>query len=485
MNDQFVNKKRTRAFSAGLLLTGCFFLINPTVQMFDILPDFIGYFFIMLAIRPLAETIPAFDEVKDKLWRPVFLSLSQLAAVFAIIAVRGVNTSERSIATVFSLVYLVLKLILVVPIFHELLQAFLSLSDRYGIEKAGYTETGKGLMRAESLLTVSILFHAGNAFFSFLPDICFLTFGDGKNLEGGLLLYPYYANFLVVSVLIALALGIFWFAVILPYFRVLSRDAALIALLSERSRAPSVMQVHKRVYHRMRGAFFFFVAALLLVIDPVFDGVNVFPDYLSAGAFLLGFLLLLPLFEQKNAVRLSVVATFLYGIASIAEYVASTAFLTQYTVADLGRSKKADQLYRIYMLSSTAKAVVLVILFVLMAILLYRVFGALLRRAGESEDGGLTYSHKALLAEYKMRIFRFTAFGTAVAALEAVNVFLRRIKEVVPVDDAVLGVDSLVIARFGTFWVIPMLLTLLSVFFLYSLLSDFSEEIKKRYGLLE
>lgn len=486
MNNQSLNTKKTRVFSAGLLLAGLFFLINPTVQMLDILPDFIGYFLIMIAIRPLAAALPAFDEVKDKLWRLIFLSLSQLAAVFVIVAVRGANTGERSIATVFSLVYLVLELLLVIPVFHELLRAFLSLSERHGVTAAGYVTLGSGLMRAENLLTVSILFHAVNAFFSFLPDICFLTFGDDTEIGAGLVLYPYYSQFLVVSVLIALLVGIFWYTMLVPYFRRLARDGELVSLFSESDAlTPTVLQLNKRIYNRMRGGFFFLAAAVFLAVDPVLDGVNVFPDYLSAGAFLLGAFFLMPLFERKAFVRLPVIAAFLYGLSSIADYVAGTAFLTQFTVEDLGRKRLADQLYRIYMVSSVAKAVSFVLLAALMSVMLYRVFRALLLRTKESDDGSLTYSHRSLLSEYRVRLFRLSFFGVLVAILEAANVFLRRITEIVPVDDKVLGVDTIVISRFGTFWALPMFLTLLWTFLTYSIFSDFSEEIKKRYGLLE
>ena len=57
-------KKSNKAEGVGLLVLAITFLVNPAVNIFDYLPDFIGYFIIAKALIYYADRAPYFNEAR-------------------------------------------------------------------------------------------------------------------------------------------------------------------------------------------------------------------------------------------------------------------------------------------------------------------------------------------------------------------------------------------------------------------------------------
>ena len=50
-------KERILFMKIGYMIVGCIFLFNPFINIIDILPDFIGYLFIMRALTELSDLL--------------------------------------------------------------------------------------------------------------------------------------------------------------------------------------------------------------------------------------------------------------------------------------------------------------------------------------------------------------------------------------------------------------------------------------------
>ena len=65
----------------GYFIAGFIFLMNPNIGVFDILPDFIGYLFIIFAMSHLSDVIPALASARQGFLNMLNVSLGRAAAM--------------------------------------------------------------------------------------------------------------------------------------------------------------------------------------------------------------------------------------------------------------------------------------------------------------------------------------------------------------------------------------------------------------------
>lgn len=67
----------------GYMIVGCIFLCNPFINIIDILPDFIGYLFIMKALSELSDLDRNIGTARKKFKAAMWVSLVKAALIFA------------------------------------------------------------------------------------------------------------------------------------------------------------------------------------------------------------------------------------------------------------------------------------------------------------------------------------------------------------------------------------------------------------------
>ena len=65
------------------MLVGFFFLLTPSINLFDLFPDFIGCALIVSALFDASEVLPYFGDLRDKLKTYFWVSLSRYPALIA------------------------------------------------------------------------------------------------------------------------------------------------------------------------------------------------------------------------------------------------------------------------------------------------------------------------------------------------------------------------------------------------------------------
>ena len=94
--------RRQNKLPVKRMLVGMFLLLSPSINLFDLLPDFIGCTLILSAIFDAAEVLPYFGDLREKLKTYFWVSLSRYPALFAMMSIYAGDSSQRSIVTVFA-----------------------------------------------------------------------------------------------------------------------------------------------------------------------------------------------------------------------------------------------------------------------------------------------------------------------------------------------------------------------------------------------
>lgn len=472
------DEKKPRLLSLTAVMTGLVFLLNAPVNLIDVLPDAVGYLFLFYGVRRMADYFPYFDDLARGFHKLFWVSLAKLPLFFIFLMIYGGNTSERSFITVLAFGYFVVELIFVLPIFREFFRAFSYLGERYGITSAEGERRGE----ADALASFTTVFLIIRGALSFIPELLFLPVSD--SLETNQLavdFQQYYVVALVLAQTVGVILGAIWLYRILRHVRLMKRDAALDTLLRETAATmPPAVRRALDGYRRISAALVCIAVGIGLHLNPVFDGINIFPNFVGALLFFVGIWLLFP-FAPKRAAYIAGIASLVYAAFAAVAYALETTFLRTYGIDALGRVIKADELYTFCEIFAAVAAA----FGILAVLLLFCTLHGMLRRAADLGDG---ISCTGKRGEELSRLFgRSLLLSGTVGALTllstATNVYMRAFTVRVPVNEDMVGESTVITQQFGWFWMIPTVLALAWLGLFISQITSMMAELKSVYGI--
>ena len=282
--------RRQNKLPVKRMLIGMFLLLSPSINLFDLLPDFIGCTLILSALFDAAEVLPYFGDLREKLKTYFWVSLSRYPALFAMMSIYVGDSSQRSIIAVFAVGYAIVDLICLLPAMGYFWEAFFYFGERFDCPEA---IAPVGRIRPETLQRLTAVFFIVREAGSCLPEFALVPIAPGDisspTVSFWLSLYPKLAVF---SALAVWAFGIWLFVVFCRYFSRLSKAGNADRLISERYESES-----ERIngLHTFEGLRIFYVLLAVMValgIDVVFDRVNVLPDLFSAVLLIVSLLFL-------------------------------------------------------------------------------------------------------------------------------------------------------------------------------------------------
>ena len=92
--DKRINKR--------LLVFAITLLVNPCVNVFDYLPDFIGYFIIAYSLTYFSKRAPHFEEARTAFFRLACVSAAKVPSFLFMVMIRGQNTIDNDIKSLFT-----------------------------------------------------------------------------------------------------------------------------------------------------------------------------------------------------------------------------------------------------------------------------------------------------------------------------------------------------------------------------------------------
>ncbi len=430
-------------FPVGVLIAAVWFLFNPNVALFDLLPDCVAYALLLYALRRVSVFVPYMREASNGFRKLFYVSVVKIPALVIMLTM----ASQRITILLFTTSFAVLELYFLFPAVINFFEGLFYLGQHFNYESAIKAD-GKHAA-PEAIRLVTLIFVSAKAVLSFLPDTAFLFEYDPLTGKGFAVTSIQYAMLLAVAFLLSLIMGIVWLSYILPYFRSLSKEAPL----------PLDDSVKQRENRRLRLSlpYFLFSLAAVLSVDLVVDDVVLLPDYLSAACFLL--LALLSFRLRRGIGGIALAASGIYTLCTILYTVYHRSFYSLYSVSDVGRLPEASKSYLPLAITGLVSDILFVILFFLSLFLLHIFY----RKERPCEIPENAYEER-LLKEEKRRLLRrymlLAVFSVLSSLFSILNLLLSPLTVTVPMQPGYSG-QALYLPVVGSLWLIALLFSLI------------------------
>lgn len=270
---QFNYKVKYNYFLIGI---GCIFLFNGNINIFDFLPDFIGYIFIAFGIGHLYLVNENFNKARQAAYYLILAALIKVAASFF---TGGFSNEDRLLITA---VFSVCEFILAYRLFGNLFKTdelYFEMNDSqndahdaafYGLFMKIFLCVKYGV---NLLAEMTVLINP-----DFLDRI---AFDRGISIEAS----GVYRAAGLISVIIVTFFGLFMMTVIPPHFYRLNKNEAV----NDKLKVMILSVENKDVIIKLRKygiSFFLLYISIVCLFDLKMDGIDVLPDVLSALAIL-------------------------------------------------------------------------------------------------------------------------------------------------------------------------------------------------------
>lgn len=409
-----------KILSFPLLFLGCLFICTPNVNLFDLLPDAIGYGLLLLAIRRAGEVFQHFDAAYRGFYTLFWINVAKIPATVIMMYITGIDLEERGLITVFALGFAIVEWIFAIPAFRNLFEGFAYLGEREGVLTALRTSSGKSV---DSLAVFSFVFLIIKGAASFLPECVFLsTFDYNGSLEPGAVNPAVFYPFLAIGgFLITLVTGLIWLFSVNAYLSNLKRDPEMQALLLGKAEllAPELHAADERRHRRL--FLFFLTAGFIFAIDPLIGNRDLLPNALAAISFFFAFR-----FAEGNVFpKRGKILSILYLFVSLTENVFTTLFFADFKLTDVAFRDAALYKYAPVVGLRFLESVLLILTVLALASILKEFIVANTGKALRPEDLVLRNEiHEELLARTKKLSFLSVIYALArpvSAALMAVT----------------------------------------------------------------
>ncbi len=239
-----MKKTETKSLGMMLIAVGMFFLINPTVNIIDIIPDFIGYLFIVCGLDRLADMEDHFAAAKKNFVLLAVVSAAKTVSCLLLPVIDG------TFVILLSFVFAILEALFFIPAVVNMFGGFhyygLRLESKacYGIYRTSFKKDEKGnkvkadkrVCSSDSVMAFTIAAFIVRALCYFLPQVPTLfAYGDSAVINGGHRIeWTYFIPhiYFLCGVLV-LAVCLPWVIRFTRYIKGIARDEQLVSALEK------------------------------------------------------------------------------------------------------------------------------------------------------------------------------------------------------------------------------------------------------------
>lgn len=366
-------KEKTKC---GAIIFALILIINPNINIIDILPDFVGYIILIRAISDAALTTPYFTEAKTYLSRLMWLSVLRVPAFLIITTVRNQNAADGDIIVLMSLVFAVAEVLLLIFAISNLFSGIFYMGERCDSPSliSNFKITEKRSSTVETLRNVAYCYAVAKTALNFLPELLRLT----KTVEIGSTEYvsylsAFYPFALVGAFAISLTLGIFFVKYVKKYVLSAEKDFE-IAVRTMYGYNAEDTDKRCKIFTLQRAATILTIASVfsLEIIFDNFHGVNILPHSVYGIFMTVGIYLFIKESSYRKSKALTIASSTLgicYSAVALAALIASIGFLSEYTYQDLMLGDVVMAKYLPVIIFSAGELVLLVALLALGAVI--------------------------------------------------------------------------------------------------------------------
>lgn len=316
----------------GALIAAALFLFNPDIALVDVLPDFIGYILIALALRFVRDLSPHFENAWRKFRLLALVTGLKFASLFWVMG--GISNAQEkpTMMLLLSFCFSILELGWGIPAWRELIEGFILHAQTSGGE---YVLREKGARSYRTGKNISISFRDFTVFFliakAFLANISeFSVLSDHTYDDTSFNWYRFIGLYRLLALFIGIIVGIVWLIWAIRYFAGVIRDPEFIS--SAKKKYETTVLPNTGLFVRRDIAFVLGIlcAAALTTPDLYLDNVNAIPDTLTAVLLAWTFIKLKP-YYKNYAVGIALSAV--YGVMTVWGANASKDYVTGSWVA--------------------------------------------------------------------------------------------------------------------------------------------------------
>ncbi len=420
--------KRAKSIPIPLIFLCLALLINPNINIFDPLPDFIAWFILAHIANRGVGIVPYFEEAKSSFIRLGVVNFLKIPALFIVFLVRISNTADTDIYALAALVFAVGEAILLIGAIKNTFDALFYLGERTSLKAAitpfAVTKESDIVMSPESLRVSCYLFAIIKCGLCVLPELLRLT-QSNLNPTVTVNLAQYYPLALTIALLIGLVAGILWFSRIRIYalslFESRSYDNSIEELMSHDPQM-KLRAVARATTSVLGKSMTYFIVGTIFTTELIFENFNrmdIMPRVLYPVFFILAILGLKDFIpNSKHTVRLGVA----FACANLASFIIQAIFLSRYSYQDLLSDVAARKSY-IYLEIVAVFELVAAVVFLILTFFVLRRFALECTGVSPTSDrytrGDAEY-HKSLIVKGLV----FTSIGILTALLKCIKVFI-------------------------------------------------------------
>ena len=458
----------------GMLAVGLIFLLTPSANLIDPLPDCIGYFLLAQAISVASELTPYFGDARERFQKLFWISASKLVALVIMLTIYSGDISQRSIITVFAVGYAIVEAIWLLPAFSYLFEGLFYLGVRFG---CGSTIEKRDGCHPERLARLTLAFLLLRQLAACLPELALVPISDGDEQSLARLMLRAYPVLLLLSATAVLILGAILWIRLAAYFRRIRRDGAVKRVLLALAEEKHELIFRRREKQTLRFAGILAVCAALFGMDAVIDGINLVPDFLS-GLCLLAFFSTLG--RRVRGYRLGAVLAGVYTAVSLGAHLFSLSFFERFDILELyARDVDAVKLYRSYLTLSFVELLLSLGLSVLLALALCRLVPHVAGSIGEDGSAETRRLHRSM----KREAILFALFRSLAAVAWVVYLYYAQFTKTIVLDPGFSGgTISSNVPLVDGLWLVPPLLSLVELSVALHLTGRFRTESELTYS---
>ena len=364
-----VKHRQSEGLAKGLIILALVTLTNPNVHIFDIFPDFIGWFILASQLSYFADRVPYFEEAKNTFMRLGYVGVGKVVAYLLMVFIRSQNLSDNDVTALFSFIFAVVEVYLGTVGIKNLFSATAYLGQRSNAESLilPYNLSHKKTYTPEKLELMCLAFIWCKGAASFLPEMLLLTRGVSSENYGKVFnpatLYPLVITILVLIIFIY---GIILTVRVAKFIEAINAENNLFSSADSLVENDRMRKIEREIWLKgIRNILSFLAVSAIFLIDLRFynlDSIDILPD------FLFGVLSIWLIYKLKRYVPISnkvLVSSIVFTVCAVIEYIVFSHFLTVYGYDALLDATVKDS-YVIVIAFTTVKAVSLEIMLLLL-----------------------------------------------------------------------------------------------------------------------
>ena len=502
-------KKRRKVIHFGMLSVGLFFLLNPNVNMIDVLPDAIGYLLILGAIGKLCDLCPELADARGAFIQMFWISFAKIPALLLMFGITAANVGEQTTVLLFSFCFSVAEVVFGVRAFYLLFQGLVYLGTRrdggaflYGCpdkkKRRTFRERKNVSVRvgwfsrlaqrrqlrrsqqADWIYTrLTAVFFIIKFAMSVLPELTLLVPYDstGYVTPEGMTMLNFRPVLIALAFCIALIVGLIWFVSLYRYVKYLSSHTEFwdsMAALYEAEVVPKTgFFVLRRVHIFMLLASF----AALFSVDLYVDEINWFPDFLSAVLFFAAAVAIAK-YAPRAARRLKI-ASFAYLLGSSATFATMLIFTREYVYNSVHKIERAQTLYLPYALCNAVEQIAFLATVFALATVIREVTKA---HTGMDAVTEISSSSRPLYMVFSRKTVVMRVWAGLMSVMSILYFyFVVDVQSVKLRNDATAPGGYVYFPKFEVAWLVDFVIAMIFAVYTINLLWDLLSEVQYKY----